>query len=74
MKTLVLVEANKPLVLEEREIPVATAPGEEIIKVIACGVCHSDIHVEPSWGLYDRVYRGTTGSSCWLELVLAGLF
>lgn len=45
MKTLVLVEANKPLVLEEREIPVATAPGEEIIKVIACGVCHSDIHV-----------------------------
>lgn len=45
MKSVVLVEANKPLVLEEREIPVALAPGEEIIKVIACGVCHSDIHV-----------------------------
>lgn len=45
MKSVVLVEANKPLILEEREIPVASAPGEEIIKVIACGVCHSDIHV-----------------------------
>lgn len=45
MKSLVLVEANKPLVAEEREIPVATQPGEEVIKVVACGVCHSDLHV-----------------------------
>lgn len=44
MKSVVLVETNKPLVMEEREIPTA-GPGEEIIKVIACGVCHSDIHV-----------------------------
>ena len=44
MKSVVLVEANKPLVIEEREIP-SVGPGEEIIKVIACGVCHSDIHV-----------------------------
>ena len=44
MKSVVLVEANKPLVMEEREIPTA-GPGEEVIKVIACGVCHSDIHV-----------------------------
>ncbi len=45
MKSVVLVEANKPLKLQEREIPVATSPGEEIIRVIACGVCHSDLHV-----------------------------
>ncbi|MBK5237649.1 MAG: alcohol dehydrogenase catalytic domain-containing protein [Actinomycetales bacterium] len=45
MKSVVLVEANKLLVLEEREIPVAKNPGEEIIKVVACGVCHSDLHV-----------------------------
>ncbi len=44
MKSMVLVEANKPLEAQEREIPIA-GPGEEIIKVIACGVCHSDIHV-----------------------------
>ena len=44
MKTYVLAEANKPLLREEREIPTA-GPGEEIVKVIACGVCHSDIHV-----------------------------
>jgi propanol-preferring alcohol dehydrogenase len=41
---MVLVEANKPLVAQEREIPVA-GPGEEVVKVVACGVCHSDIHV-----------------------------
>lgn len=45
MKSYVLVETQKPLVLQERDIPVAEKPGEEIIKVIACGVCHSDIHV-----------------------------
>ena len=44
MKSMVLVEANKPLVAEERDIPVA-GPGQEVIKVVACGVCHSDIHV-----------------------------
>ena len=45
MKSLDLVEAGAPLVAEEREIPTADKPGEEIVKVIACGVCHSDIHV-----------------------------
>lgn len=45
MKSVVLVEANKPLVLQEREIPVARTPEEAIIKVLACGVCHSDLHV-----------------------------
>jgi propanol-preferring alcohol dehydrogenase len=44
VKSLVLVTANEPLVVEERDIPVA-GPGQEVIKVIACGVCHSDIHV-----------------------------
>jgi propanol-preferring alcohol dehydrogenase len=45
VKSVVLVEAGAPLVAEERAIPVAEKPGEEIVKVIACGVCHSDIHV-----------------------------
>jgi propanol-preferring alcohol dehydrogenase len=45
VKSLDLVEAGAPLVAEEREIPTADKPGEEIVKVIACGVCHSDIHV-----------------------------
>lgn len=44
MKSMVLLEANKPLESQEHEIPVA-GPGEEVIKVVACGVCHSDIHV-----------------------------
>lgn len=44
MKSLVLVTVNEPLEIHERDIPVA-GPGQEVIKVIACGVCHSDIHV-----------------------------
>lgn len=44
MKSVVLVGVNQPLEIQEREIPVA-GPGQEVIKVIACGVCHSDIHV-----------------------------
>lgn len=44
MKSVVLVEVNKALEIHEREIPVA-GPGQEVVKVIACGVCHSDIHV-----------------------------
>lgn len=44
MKSLVLVATDAPLEVQERDIPVA-GPGEEVIKVIACGVCHSDIHV-----------------------------
>ena len=44
MKSVVLVGVNQPLEIQEREIPVA-GPGQEVIKVLACGVCHSDIHV-----------------------------
>ena len=45
VKAVVLVQANQPLVVQEREIPSPNRPGEEIIRVIACGVCHSDLHV-----------------------------
>lgn len=44
MKSQVLVEAHQSLELQDRPIP-ETGPGEELVKVIACGVCHSDLHV-----------------------------
>jgi len=40
-KIAVFKEANKPLVFEERELRLPE-DGEVLVKVLACGVCHSD--------------------------------
>ncbi|KXT05443.1 hypothetical protein AC578_11100 [Pseudocercospora eumusae] len=44
MKAAVLDGVDKPLVIKELPVPTA-GPGEILIKVHACGVCHSDHHV-----------------------------
>jgi S-(hydroxymethyl)glutathione dehydrogenase/alcohol dehydrogenase len=44
MKAAVLSQVNGPLVIEEIPIPRPLA-GEVRIKVAACGVCHTDLHV-----------------------------
>jgi propanol-preferring alcohol dehydrogenase len=44
MKAAVLHEFKTPLVIEEVARPVP-GPGEVLIAVEACGVCHSDLHV-----------------------------
>jgi propanol-preferring alcohol dehydrogenase len=36
---------NAPLELEERAIPTARNEQESVLPVLACGVCHSDLHV-----------------------------
>jgi len=44
MKAYQIVEWGAPL--EEREVPVPEPQGSEIlIKVSACGICHSDIQI-----------------------------
>jgi len=43
MKAAVFKEPNKPLVIEEVPVPEINA-GEILIKVVACGVCHTDLH------------------------------
>jgi len=46
MKAAVLYEHNKPLVIEDIEIE-DPKPGEVMVKIVAAGVCHSDIsHME----------------------------
>ncbi|WP_457973058.1 alcohol dehydrogenase catalytic domain-containing protein [Arthrobacter sp. D1-17] len=45
MKSIAVSKPHAPLELVEREIPEPLAPGEEVIRVLACGVCHSDLHV-----------------------------
>ena len=44
MKAYQIVEWGAPL--EQREVPVPEPTGTEVlIKVTACGICHSDIHI-----------------------------
>jgi succinate semialdehyde reductase (NADPH) len=44
MKAAVLQSVGSPLVLEDLPIPRPRAE-EVLVKVAACGVCHSDLHV-----------------------------
>lgn len=44
MKVAVCKKPGKPLVIEERPKP-EIKEGEVLIKVEACGVCHSDVHI-----------------------------
>ncbi|WP_158801545.1 alcohol dehydrogenase AdhP [Acidisoma sp. L85] len=49
MRAAVVHSFGKPLVIEDVPIPVP-GPGELLVKVIACGVCHTDLHAaEGDW-------------------------
>lgn len=55
MKAAVVHEFRKPLRIEEVPIP-APGPGEVLIKVIANGVCHTDLHAaEGDWPAKPRL-------------------
>ena len=44
MRAAVLRKPHLPLVLEERPVP-APGPGEILVRVRACGVCRTDLHI-----------------------------
>jgi propanol-preferring alcohol dehydrogenase len=44
MRAMVLERPGTPLVMEERPVP-SPAAGEILVKVAACGVCRTDLHV-----------------------------
>src|ERR1700676_1312450 len=49
MKAAVVREFGKPPVIEDVPVPVP-GPGEILVKVMACGVCHTDLHAaEGDW-------------------------
>jgi alcohol dehydrogenase, propanol-preferring len=56
MRAAILREFAGPIVVEEVDIPVP-GPGEVLVKVQACGVCHSDLHL--AQGDWDML-RGIT--------------
>lgn len=45
MRAVVLRAFNAPLELEEREVPSARRQDDSVLRVVACGVCHSDLNV-----------------------------
>ena len=44
LKSMILEEVGKPLIMEDLEVPKPKF-GEVLVKVEACGVCHTDLHV-----------------------------
>ncbi|MBB4393886.1 D-arabinose 1-dehydrogenase-like Zn-dependent alcohol dehydrogenase [Bradyrhizobium sp. ERR14] len=43
MKAAIVKQFGKPLVIEDVPVP-QPGPGEILVKVKACGVCHTDLH------------------------------
>jgi propanol-preferring alcohol dehydrogenase len=57
MKAAVLHEFNQPLIYKEVPRP-QPGPGEVLIKVEACGVCHSDLHVaDGDWSQLSAIVK-----------------
>jgi propanol-preferring alcohol dehydrogenase len=57
MKAAVLHEFKKPLIFEDVPRPALEA-GEVLIRVEACGVCHSDVHVaDGDWPQFTSVTK-----------------
>jgi|SRR5579859_6567204 len=52
MKALVLRGVKQPLTLEDRPIPSA-GPGELLVRVMACGICHGDLVMQ--YGVFPFV-------------------
>jgi alcohol dehydrogenase, propanol-preferring len=45
MRAMVLERVGKPLVLRLRPLPALTEPGQVLLRVRACGVCRTDLHL-----------------------------
>jgi propanol-preferring alcohol dehydrogenase len=57
MKAAVLREFKKPLTIEEVSQPRPGA-GEVLIRIEACGVCHSDLHVaDGDWAPFAKIVK-----------------
>jgi alcohol dehydrogenase, propanol-preferring len=48
IRAVVVRAFNAPLELEERALPAARNGHDSVLRVLACGVCHSDLHVVES--------------------------
>jgi propanol-preferring alcohol dehydrogenase len=57
MKAAILREFKKPLAIEDVGQP-QPGPGEVLIRIEACGVCHSDVHVvDGDWAQFAKIVK-----------------
>jgi propanol-preferring alcohol dehydrogenase len=57
MKAAILREFKKPLAIEEVDQP-QPGTGEVLIRVEACGICHSDVHVaDGDWTQFAKIVK-----------------
>jgi S-(hydroxymethyl)glutathione dehydrogenase/alcohol dehydrogenase len=83
-KAAVLYEANTPMVIEQADLQ-GPGPGEVLVRLSACGVCHSDLHIlKGEWagfdppivvghegsGIVQEIGAGVTGLTCGDPVVL----
>ena len=88
MKAAVVTDFTQPLELQDRPVP-EPGPGQVLVRMEACGLCHTDIHaahgdwpVKPSLpfvpghegvGIVDRVGPGVTARSVGDRVAIAWL-
>ncbi len=64
MKAAVVREFGKPLVIEEVSVPRPGA-GEVLVRIEACGVCHTDLHAaEGDWPV-NRTRHSSPATRAW---------
>ena len=68
-KAAIFTSQNKDLVLQDVELKQPDA-GHVLIKVIACGVCHSDLFVKQ--GVLGDVFPRTAGHEAVGDIVAVG--
>ncbi|HKD44791.1 MAG TPA: alcohol dehydrogenase catalytic domain-containing protein, partial [Candidatus Angelobacter sp.] len=57
MRAAVVQDFKQPLLLEDVDVPTPDA-GDVLIKVEACGVCHSDLSiVDGDWSQLKRIIK-----------------
>jgi alcohol dehydrogenase, propanol-preferring len=67
MKAAVVRAFGKPITIEEVPIP-TPGPGEVVLKVVASGVCHTDLHAaDGDWPVKPKLRssRVTNGQASW---------
>lgn len=55
MKAAVVKQFGLPLVIEEVEVP-KVGEGQILVKIEACGVCHTDLHaIDGDWPIKPKL-------------------
>lgn len=68
-KAAVMVKPNEPIVIKELELK-QPGPGQVLVKVIACGVCHTDLF--EATGAFGDVFPRVPGHEIVGDVVAVG--